>query len=210
MAMRTGDESQSDGDSYLLDQLRHRRHGRGDQRRAARRGLVRVPINLLFAELQFERGLPMTKDGSTATVMVRFSGALLLLACGCRGDRDFAPRYISTAGAAGTNDEYRFLVAGDRLGDGSILGSPIVIWRSENAPSPLSIQLKDGRWGIVWEITGAVEHRDAAVLLYQGPARPLRQLAPKWPTSLLESPEALRVYIECLLAEEDRRREDAS
>jgi len=152
----------------------------------------------------------MSKDRPKGHVTRRFSCTLVLLILGCCETSESTPRFTAMSSVAGANEKYRFFVSAQRLQDGSILTSPIVVWRNEDGPSPVSLELKDGKYGIVRSTTGAVENSGAAVLMYESAGRPLRQLAPKWPTSRLDPPEALRQYIECLLAEEDKRREEAS
>ena len=70
---------------------------------------------------------------------------------------------------------------------------------------------KDGRWALVWSNTHTVEYRGAAVLFYEGPGQPLRELAPSWETRYIESLESLESfedYVETLLPDTRRDSDD--
>lgn len=113
------------------------------------------------------------------------------------------------AGRAGLNDEYYFLVCAHRLEDGSIHPSPILIYKQGTWP-PISMRWQDGRWALVVSDTHAIEYRLPAVLLYEGPDRPLRELASSWENHYSESSAEIATYIETLLPkkDEENRREE--
>ena len=122
----------------------------------------------------------------------------LLLCAACHDDGQPYSSW-SMSGNVGANGEYHFVVSAQRLKDGSIHASPILIWPRDTLWPPFSLEWKGGQWGIVGSGIQGTEHRGSAVLLYQGPGQPWRELAPKWDTHYVECSEAFPKYVQAFL-----------
>ena len=128
---------------------------------------------------------------------------LLLLLCACRGEQRVSYSY-SAIERATANGKYEFFVSAQEFTDGSIIGSPIVIWPKDNRPPAFSLVFEDGQYAIKWSEAGTMEYKGSAVLLYERPGQPLRELAPSWEMRHVKSREQLQKYVEVLLREKVR------
>ena len=98
---------------------------------------------------------------------VLLSGFTCLVLLGaCRQNKPWLQ--MSTSGRAGPNDEYHFSVAVVQSRDGTIQPSPILLHKHD-VTCPVETVWKDGRWSLVRSDTNSVEHRDTAILVFEGP-----------------------------------------
>lgn len=131
-----------------------------------------------------------------------FCTCLLLLSACCHDVQPWVTKLTtSTARIGAGNEEYTFFVSAQRLKDGSVLGSPILVWPKDVPPPRIGVVFvfEAGRYYLDWEEIQTREDWGGAVLLYEGSGQTLRQLAPKWDVRLLDPPEALREHVEALL-----------
>lgn len=146
----------------------------------------------------------VSENGTKSSVLCVFCACLLLLsACRDRAQPWMFRSTPSTAKIGPGNEEYIFFVSAQRLKNSFVLGSPILIWPRDVPPPRVGVVFvfEEGRYHLAWEESQTREDRRGAVLFYKGSGQMLRELAPKWDSHLLDSPEALRKHVEALLVQ---------